>query len=325
MTAKPWLSIVLCILSIFIFAGFNIPTLTQISPTELATPKLKKSAYTPITSPKIAAIGDITCPSNSVYFNGLNPQNCQMYKVRDLINNQKVSNVLGLGDLQYETGSLASYNNEFRAFEQPFGATFKPAIGNHEYGTAGGAGYFGYFGNRAGNNGEGWYSFDVGKWHIISLNSNCNLVGCTTTSPQYLWLQNDLNNSSRACTIAFWHHPRFSSGATHGNNTSVDDMYRLLVSKKVDILLQGHEHNYERFSKLDTNGMVATTGGIRSFVVGAGGKSLYGFGTIKTGSRIRDVSNFGALFLTLNATSYNWEYKTIDNLVVDSGADNCIN
>jgi acid phosphatase type 7 len=313
--------LVLCCLTLFISLNLNANAQT-LDATLL--PKLKSFTHTQATTTaKIAAVGDIACDPTSSYYNAQNPLFCQHVAVSNLIKQQGVGNILILGDNQYENGSLANYTTSFSRFESGMGSYLLPTAGNHEYSTTGASGYFSYFGQRAGTVGQGWYSKDIGKWHVISLNSNCNQVGCTIGSSQYQWLENDLNQTNSACTLVFWHHPRYSSGSSHGNNSWHNDMYNLMLSKKVDVLLQGHEHNYERFAKMDGNGQISNTG-VRTFVVGTGGKNLYPFGTIKHGSEVRYNNNHGALFMNLSPTSYSWEYKSISGSIRDSGTDACI-
>jgi predicted phosphodiesterase len=272
---------------------------------------------------RIAAVGDIACTPSSLFFNGLDPKQCQHVKVSELIQKEGANFVLGLGDLQYETGTLSDYNASFDQFAAPIRSKIKPVPGNHEYGTTNAAGYWAYFGTQAATPQKGWYSFDTGNWHIVGLNSNCTFVGCDAGSEQYTWLQNDLNASTKPCTIAMWHHPRFNSGSTHGSSTAMNQIYSLLDQKNADIVLQGHDHLYERFGKLDVNGAANATG-IRSFVSGAGGKNLYNFGTTVSGSEAQYNANFGVLFITLDANSYTWEFKSVTGAVIDKGSDSCV-
>jgi predicted phosphodiesterase len=289
--------------------------------TQLKNPRIVRQSQQNKT--KIAAVGDISCSSTSPFVSGYDTKNCQSNQVRDLINREGANDILALGDLQYESGTLAEFKTSFSQFDT-FGTRLKPVPGNHEYGTVDAAGYFGYFGSRAGINKKGWYSYNINNWHIIALNSNCDKVGCVIGSEQYNWLQNDLNSNTNACTIAFWHHPRYSSGTTHGDNVWHQDMWKLMADKRVDIVLAGHEHNYERFNPIDGNGNTSTTG-IRSFVVGNGGKSLYSVKTTpREGSAYLYNGNFGALFLTLENNSYSWDFRTINSASIDYGSGSCV-
>ena len=154
----------------------------------------------------------------------------------------------------------------------------KPAPGNHEYNTSGATGYYGYFGAAAGDPKQGYYSYDLGSWHIVVLNSNCSQVGgCGAGSPQETWLRQDLAAHPTSCTLAYWHHPRFSFGE-HGNDTATQALWQALYDNGAEIVLSGHDHNYQRWSPQTPSGTTDATRGIREFVVGTGGKSHYALG-----------------------------------------------
>ena len=215
--------------------------------------------------------------------------------------------VLTAGDNQYEFGALDAYR---RSYEPSWGrlkAITRPAPGNHEYLTTDAAGYFAYFGAAAGPPGLGYYSFDLGAWHIVSLNANCTFVGgCGGASPEVRWLRRDLARSSALCTLAYWHQPRFSSGV-HGSDTSYRELWQVLYDAKADVVVNGHDHDYERFAPQDPDGRLDHAG-IREFVVGTGGESLRGFPKVAPNSRVRDATTFGVLKLTLRAKSYAWSF-----------------
>jgi calcineurin-like phosphoesterase family protein/iron/zinc purple acid phosphatase-like protein C len=222
---------------------------------------------------------------------------------------------LTLGDNQYPDGALADY----LAFYDPTWGRFKsktrPVPGNHEYKTPGAAGYFDYFGSLARPRGTSYYSFDLGGWHLVALDSN---IARDPGSPQEEWLRADLEATNQQCVLAFWHHPRFSSGTVHGGNTSVGPFWNALYAAGADVILNGHEHNYERFGRQDPNAR-ASAAGIRQFVVGTGGASHYGFGPPDPNSEFRQASTFGVLKLTLHPSSYEWEFVSSAGEVVDSG------
>jgi hypothetical protein len=180
-----------------------------------------------------------------------------------------------------------------------------PSLGNHDYGVAGAAGYFDYFGPVAGNPGEGYYSYDLGEWHIIALNS---VIQVSPGSPQEQWLRSDLAAHPAVCTLAYWHYPLFSSGAVHGGDPSMRPLWQALYDYGADVVLTGHEHNYERFGPQDPLGNADPAGGIREFVVGSGGRSHYGFGVPLANSEVRNGDTYGVLKLTLHPTSYSWEF-----------------
>ena len=201
-----------------------------------------------------------------------------------------------------------------------------PAIGNHEYLTSGAAGYFDYFnsvGDPTGSTSKGYYSFNLGTWHIIELNSNCSIVACVSGSPQEKWLRNDLSKNPAKCTLAFWHHPRFSSGMA-GNNSNMGSLYTDLYRANADVLLTGHDHLYERFAPQSPSAAADPSKGIREFVVGTGGKSLVDWGTIQPNSQVRNNSTFGVLRLTLHPSGYDWSFAPIaSQSFTDSGSTSC--
>ena len=196
--------------------------------------------------------------------------------------------------------------------------------GNDEYGTANAAPYFAYFGAAAGNPSKGYYSYDLGDWHIVALNSNCAMVSCAIGSAQETWLKADLAATAKACILAYWHHARWSSDASHGNNTSVQPLVRALFTAGADVLLSGHAHDYERFGLQDPSGNASPVG-IRQFVVGTGGRTpLYSWGTIKANSQVRNNTTLGVLKLTLGATSYSWSFLPVaGSTFTDAGTQAC--
>lgn len=273
----------------------------------------------------VAAVGDMVCPPTGA----VTVFTCRQAAVSNrIIADSPLSMLLTLGDLQYDNGELAYFQT---AYESSYGRLkniTKPAPGNHEYNTAGAPGYYGYFGAAAGdptanNPTRGYYSFNVGStWHVVSMNSNCSIVSCSVGSAQEQWLRNDLNASTRPCLLAFWHHPRFSSGAGHGDNTSVTPLWNALYDKGADLVLNGHEHDYERFAP-QRGDATASPSGIREFVVGTGGKSLTPFNAARPSSEVRIPLTFGYLRLTLSPSSYSWQFITELGIVADAGEANC--
>ena len=261
--------------------------------------------------PVIAAAGDIACdPANPDYNQGNGtPNTCRMGATAEIIVARRPTAVLTLGDNQYEDGALAKYQVSYEGSWGRFKAITHPSVGNHEYGTRGAAGYFAYFGAAAGDPAKGYYSFDLGAWHLIALNSNCRFVGgCGPGSPQERWLREDLAaNGRRACVLGFWHHPRFSSGP-HGSDESMDGLFRALYDAGADVALSGHDHDYERFAPLNGDGQPDPTRGVRQFVAGTGGRSHYPFLRLHFSSEVRNADTFGVLMLTLHPTSYDWEF-----------------
>jgi len=224
--------------------------------------------------------------------------------------------VLALGDDQYPDGTLEDFQRYYDTTWGRFKDKTKPAPGNHEYETdAAAAGYFDYFGAAARPNGTSFYSFDLGGWHLVSLDSN---IDHDAGSQQEQWLRADLAATTKPCVLAYWHHPRFSSGTEHGNDESVGPFWSDLYEAKADLVVNGHEHQYERFGPQNPDAG-ADPHGIREFVVGTGGRSLYGFGSPDPNSEFRDSSNFGVLALTLQPGSYDWRFVSESGAVVDSG------
>jgi 3',5'-cyclic AMP phosphodiesterase CpdA len=197
-------------------------------------------------------------------------------------------------------------------------------IGNHEYLTTGAAGYFKYFGIVAGHSTKGYYSFDLGSWHIIVLNSQCRNVpgGCGYGSEQERWLRADLAAHRSRCTLAAWHEPRWSSGEHH-SNPAYDAFWRDLSAAKAELVLSGHDHEYERFARLDASGHRNTSLGVRQFVVGTGGVGLRNFEAVVPGSEVRQNSAFGVLALTLRPSGYTWRFVSTGSSFSDSGQDDC--
>ena len=272
----------------------------------------------------IAAAGDIACAPSDPNVRGSDPASCQQAATSDVLLRRQYATVLALGDLQYDEGTRGAFAGVYGPSWGRVRARTHPVPGNHEYETPGAAGYFAYFGARAGSRGRGWYSFDVGSWHLVALNSNCaEIGGCGIGSAQGRWLRADLARHPRRCTLAFWHHPRFSSGNRYGDNPVTAGLWRALQDVGADVVLVGHEHGYERIGPLSATGLVDRTRGIRSFVVGTGGRSHYGFRDPIPGSEVRDASSFGVLELTLGAGRYTWRFRPAVGSFADAGSASC--
>jgi len=258
----------------------------------------------------IAAAGDIACdPTGGAFHGGRGTADaCHMRAVSDLLLDLDPALVLTLGDNQYENGTLTKYRRSYAPTWGRLKARTRPSPGNHEYNTKGAAGYYDYFGSRAGNRATGWYSFDLGAWHLIALNSECAKIGgCGATSPQVRWLRADLAAHPTACTLAYWHKPRFSSGQ-HGDDPAFGAFWRALDAAGADVVLSGHDHDYERFAPQSPAGRPDPKG-IREFVVGTGGKTHYGFRTIRRNSQVRNTGTFGILELRLAPGRYSWRFR----------------
>jgi hypothetical protein len=208
--------------------------------------------------------------------------------------------VLVLGDNQYWSGTLAQYRRFYGPSWGRFKARTRPVPGNHEYQTPGAAGYFAYFGKSARPKGRSYYCFDLGGWHLIALNSSINHG---PGSAQERWLRADLVATAKHCVLAYWHFPRFSSGARQGSWGSLGTFWNDLYAARADVVLSGHEHNYERFAP-QTPLARASRQGIRQFVVGTGGADLLGFAKPKPNSQRRISHTHGVLELVLHLASY---------------------
>ncbi len=234
--------------------------------------------------------------------------------------------VFTLGDNAYETGSVDNFDDCYDPTWGQHKLRTKPSVGNHEYGTSGAAGYYGYFGAAAGDPSEGYYSYDAGAWHVVVINTNlnCTIISCAAGSAQEQWLRADLAANPRTCTIAYWHHPRFSSSSVHGSQAYMQPIWQALYDYGADVVLSGHTHNYERFAKQTPAGIADPVRGIREFVVGTGGKSHYAINTTIANSEVNNDDTYGVLKLTLHASSYDWEFVPVaGGTFTDTGSDTC--
>jgi hypothetical protein len=231
--------------------------------------------------------------------------------------------VAALGDTAYGSGTPTEFAE---CYEPAWGRhrfRTRPAVGNHEYLTADASGYFDYFGPAAGSPEEGWYSYDLAGWHIVVLNSVCAEVGgCAPDSPQGEWLTADLAQSQAECTLAYMHYPRFSSGV-HGDSSAVRDLWDQLYEAGAEVVLAGHDHDYERFAPMSPDGVIEPATGIREFVVGTGGTTLRPTGAARDGSERLLDSYHGVLSIDLTPAAYSWQFIDTDGVVRDSGSDGC--
>ena len=251
-------------------------------------------------APVVMVAGDIACPPGQT----TTAVACRHRATSRLLVRRSPDRVLTSGDNQYERGRLRAFR---RSYDETWGRVkriTRPTPGNHDYGVPRARGYFEYFGRRAGRIGRGYYSFDVGRWHLIALNSE---VSTARSSRQVEWLRKDLETNPARCTLAYWHSPLFSSG-THGNDTTVRPLWRRLFRAGADIVVNGHDHDYERFAPLEPDGDRNRLRGIAELVVGTGGVGLRPFDTIKRHSRARNSNTFGVLKLTLRPKSYEWRF-----------------
>jgi len=286
------------------------------APGDAANSAPADAAGSPPAVVRVVAAGDIAC-------NGC-AQGATADLIDQLVSTDRLAAVLVLGDLAYSSGSAA----EFKSYYAP--AWGRPEIlrishpvpGNHEYASGSAGDYFDYFDGAgaaagpAGPRDKGFYSFDVGAWHVVALNSSdeCRFVSCADNSEQHDWLVADLAAHPSACTLAFWHHPRFQAGTSAGELAAAAPLWDALEAAGVDVVLNGHEHGYQQLSPLDDDGQLDVAGGIRTFVVGTGGGE---FDTTFGGPRLGVLEtsltgSYGVLELTLSPTSYDWQFVTVD-------------
>ncbi|MEX2275391.1 MAG: metallophosphoesterase [Actinomycetota bacterium] len=270
----------------------------------------------------VVAAGDIACDPESPFFNaGVGSgEDCRQMATSDLwVADDTVQAVLALGDLQYEDASTEQF---LASFDPSWGRGLDriyPTPGNHEYRTPDAQGYFDYFAERAG---PGWYSFDLGEWHIVSLNSTCSNVDCGKGSLQGTWLRRDLRRSDAECTLAFFHYPLVASGPTGlVQFPVVKNFWTVLDRRGADVILVGHQHAYERFAPM-TPGQQRDPAGIRQFVVGTGGKNTASQLVVAPNSKKR-VRALGVLHLDLAAASYAWRFESIAGTTRDAGSADC--
>ena len=286
-------------------------------------------------APVVAAAGDIACDPVSPSFNeGRGTARfCHERATSDRLVNAGLKAVLAIGDLQYFCGAAAAFMYSYDRSWGRVKTITHPALGNHEYQLSGGEGcapgaqgYFGYWGSAAGPNPGGYYSFDVGSWHLVSLNSNCNQIGgCGMGSPEERWLRADLASHPRLCTLAYWHHPPFTSRVAEGGQPQqTTALLQDLSHAGAELLLTGHQHNYERFAPQTPQGALDDVRGIREFVVGTGGENLLPFGTPAPNSEVRNSETFGLLELILRPASYSWQFiPEAGGTFTDGGSTDC--
>ncbi|HVK24223.1 MAG TPA: DNRLRE domain-containing protein [Actinokineospora sp.] len=277
---------------------------------QTAAPQLVITTGSTSTDPELIGVGDIATGTSDADS-----------KTAAIVDGYPNATVYTLGDNVYQTGTAA----EFAAYYEPtwgrFKARTRPTPGNHDYYSAGAAPYYAYFGANAGPAGRGYYSYDLGAWHIISLNSETDM---TVGSAQERWLRTDLAATSKTCLMAMWHKPRFTSSDHHAPELATGPLVQALYDYDADVILSGHVHVYERFAQLSPTGTLDTARGARYFSAGSGGAEFQSFGTIAPNSEARNNDTNGVLKFTLRANSYDWRFIPVaGQTYTDSGTTNC--
>ena len=265
---------------------------------------------------RLAVVGDIACASPTP-----TGDRCHQAATYAIAKKVKPDRVLVIGDTQYPDGALRLYRKSYAKSWGKFKPITFPVPGNHEYKTRGAAGYFDYFGAAAAKRGQGWHAATVGGWRVIGLNSVCAEVGgCDAGSPQSNWLANDLRRHAKLCTLAIWHYPRFSSGP-HGNHANLAHFWQQLNAASGEIVLAGHDHDYERFRAMTSDGKESESG-MPSFIVGTGGVKRYLDFKETPGSAAHSL-HYGVLQLDLYSRGYSWKFIQTDGKIADSGQAAC--
>ena len=277
-------------------------------------PSAKTPSTAPSPAPVVVAVGDIAACNRE-------GDEATAELLKDI-----EGTVLTLGDNVYPDGTAAEFRECYQPSWGEFKGRTKPVPGNHEYHTDGAAGYFSYFGDAAGDPGRGYYSYDLGDWHVVALNSTCGEIGgCDASSPQGRWLREDLSaNEDKACTLAYFHSPLFAAGSYRPGVGAVKPLWEALYAAGADVVLSSHDHNYQRFAPQDPEGRADPERGIREFVVGTGGYSLYNIDSPIENLEVYNDEAFGVLKLTLRPSSYDWEFVPVaGKIFTDSGSQRC--
>jgi len=239
--------------------------------------------------------------------------------------------VFAAGDLAYDKGTIAEFQNCYDPTWGKFRDRTKPAPGNHEYNGSEATGYFQYWGAQAGDPKKGYYSYDLGVWHVVVLNTNCDIAGlggCGEGSPEGAWLRADLAAHPNSCIVAYGHHALFSSGILpgHSRHTELRPFWQALYAAHADLVLAGHEHSYERFAPQDPQGKLDPEHGIRQITAGTGGRSHTLLGFAQANSEVRNDDTYGVLKLTLSPGKYEWQFVPESGMTFrDSGKGTCHN
>jgi hypothetical protein len=262
----------------------------------------------------VVSVGDIVCrPGGTVTLT-----TCRDKATAYQAKSYRPRYALVLGDNQYESGTAGEFRDGYDKTWGALKSITKPIPGNHEYNTAGASGYYSYFQNQT--RAPGYYAFNVNNWRVYALNSNCTKIDCAAEAA---WLDRDMTMNPRKCSLLMMHHPLYSSGLEHGDSPQGQRFWRVGLAHGADLVLAGHDHDYERFQRMNADGGPSAKG-ILSFVVGTGGKNLYHTAGLRAGSMAYDAHRAGVLALKLGTVRYGWQFKTIDGRVIDKGIRYCL-
>ena len=280
------------------------------------SPSSTPAARTAARPVRVVAAGDIACPPGLP----VTPTQCQQAATASLARRLAPDLVLTLGDHQYDAASLAEFQGSYAPSWGALLSRTRPTIGNHEYVTGAASGYYSYFRSRQPGP-PGYYRVRAGSWQVYLLNGNCDKVSCRAEAR---WLNRQMKQHRSRCSLVTMHQPRFSSGLEHGNDPYVAPLWRAAYRHRNDVVLSGHDHDYERFARMDAAGRVKPRRGMMEFVVGTGGRNLYHLGTRKHGSVYYQARQFGVLELLLGARTYSWAFRAIDGRTLDHGTGYCL-
>lgn len=288
----------------FVITTLFISPVLPVHAADKAKPTNKKTVEKPV-SVTVYAAGDIADCKRKPPLESMADRTAELISTG--LAKDSSARAITLGDNTYPVGKPEEFNKCYEPTWGRFKDKTLPSPGNHDYGMPKALGYYNYFGELAGPDRRGYYATQLGKWLLLSLNSNLDK---NQMQVQLEWLKAELASNKQSCTLAFWHHPVYSSGG-HGNNKNMQEAWAMLVAAKADIVLTSHDHDYERFVPLDANGDRDDKNGIRSFVVGTGGAKLTPMFLPKSASEVRDNSTYGVLKLSLHDKSYEWEFLPV--------------
>jgi hypothetical protein len=332
--------LVLAFFALGLWACSGSASQTSLAPTQLTvTPQLP--TFTPTFSPTptrqstatpVPTFTQTPSPTPAVLIGAGDIANCAKENPRDALTAELIktqiarypqAEIFTAGDNVQDEGKAWEYKNCFDPTWGQFKERIHPVPGNHDLMTDNGKAYYEYFGKAAGQPGKGYYSYTLGSWHLVGLNGNCDEIACGKGSTQLNWLKEDLANSAQKCTLLYWHHPYFGSGSS-GGYAPVSQFWKAAYKAGAEIVVNGHNHDYERFAPQDEDGNFTPQGGLREFVVGTGGAALHKWGKIKDNSEVRLNTSLGIIVFVLYPDRYEWQFIPVDpQQAGDSGSGFC--